>query len=111
MNVSARVLLVILPAVWLAHQLAQPHPDTLTIVYSSLAAVYFDPTEAEAYKNVMLQAGRNATPEAPIAWLRLEVMRRGEMPMLRLITFPGKGDRHLGIGHLFGTSTDWQFTN
>lgn len=95
---------------WLARQLAAPRPGTLTVVYTSLASGYFDKTEREAYKRVMLRAGRAATPEAPIAWLRLEVVRSGQMPSLRMIMFPGKGDRHLASGHLFGASTYWSLT-
>jgi hypothetical protein len=59
-------------AVWIADRLARRASDAATIVYHSIFLQY-PPREARAaIVDAIQRAGAEATPEAPLAWVRLE---------------------------------------
>lgn len=59
-------------AEWLAARLAEPRPGVATVVFHSVMWQYLpEPTRA-AITGSLAAAGRAATPNAPLAWLRLE---------------------------------------
>jgi hypothetical protein len=57
---------------WVAAQLAAPHPDTAMVLYHSVMWQYLDDATQEAITNAIEIAGRVASADAPVAWLRLE---------------------------------------
>ncbi len=93
---------------WLAAKLAARADDAATIVYHSVFLQY-PPREArEAIVSAIREAGARATPQAPLAWVRLEpeVLTDGVENGLRFVldlhTWPGGERRILGYtdGHV-----------
>jgi hypothetical protein len=94
-------------AEWIADRLARRAQDAATIVYHSIFLQY-PPREArKAIVDALQAAGANATPEAPLAWVRLEpegVTDGIDTPrmVIDLHTWPGGERRVLGYtdGHV-----------
>ncbi|MGE0667567.1 MAG: DUF2332 domain-containing protein [Sphingomonadales bacterium] len=93
---------------WLEAQLAEPRPGAATIVYHSIAAQYFSPETREAVHGVLTRAGNRATPEAPVAWLRMEAADIAALPEVILTLWPGREERLLGHAHPHGAFVQWK---
>ena len=94
-------------AAWVAANV-EPQPVTVTVVYHSIAWVYFPPaTQAAITAHLELQAA-DATAVAPLAWLRYEedIPGAGVPPTLRLRLWPGD-DQLLARAHPHGSSVEW----
>jgi len=76
---------------WAAKQLATPRPGVATIVYHSIVLQYFDRESRERLIATITDAGTRATPDAPVAWLRMEP--GGEQAEVRLTLWPGGVER------------------
>jgi hypothetical protein len=75
LDVAARVPVAVQAAdafEWLPAQLADATPGVATVVYHSVFAQYLTRTQLDALAAILADAGRRATPAAPLAWLRLE---------------------------------------
>ena len=59
-------------AEWLALRLAEPRPGVATVVFHSIMWQYLPEATRVAITAAVAAAGRVATPDAPVAWLRLE---------------------------------------
>jgi hypothetical protein len=59
-------------AEWLAARLAEPRAGLATVVFHSVMWQYLPGPSRDAITATLNAAGRAATPEAPVAWLRLE---------------------------------------
>ena len=59
-------------AAWLEARLQQAAPGQATVVFHSIVMQYVAPEERERIVQVMRRAGEAATPESPLAWLRME---------------------------------------
>jgi len=85
-------------ATWLADHLAEPPSGTATVVYHSIVWQYLPEPTRQAVVASVEAAGRAATQDAPLAWLRMEP---GADPStaaeLRLRTWPSGGDRLLAL--------------
>lgn len=57
---------------WLDRNLAKPNPGSLTVVWQSVMRQYLDNTTRHQLDARIEQAGRNATPGCPLAWLTME---------------------------------------
>lgn len=57
---------------WARRQLAEPAPGQATVVYHSIMSQYLSDEERRALFEGIAEAGARATPEAPLAWLRME---------------------------------------
>jgi hypothetical protein len=77
---------------WLAGQLRDPRPGAATVVFHSIVWHYLDEAERGRAQRALEQAGRRATANAALAWLRME--RGGDQAEVRLTLWPG-GDEHL----------------
>ena len=93
-------------AAWIAEKLAARASDAATIVYHSVFLQY-PPREARAAIIAAIEeAGVAATPEAPLAWVRLEPeavldgVRDSARIVLDVIAWPG-GERRV-LGHTDG---------
>lgn len=86
---------------WLEQQLAGPPPaGVATVVFHSIAWVYLDDDERRRATAALERAGEQATPDAPVAWLRYEdVETDARQPELRLRLWPDGTDRLLGTGN------------
>jgi hypothetical protein len=95
-------------AEWLEKRLAARATDAATLVYHSVFFQYPPRPVREAITAAIEAAGATATPEAPVAWLRLEpeALLGGSRESVRfwveLITWPGRVRRVLAFtdGHV-----------
>jgi hypothetical protein len=93
---------------WAARQLASPRPGMATVVYHSIAAQYFSPETRAALHAALTRAGERATPEAPVAWLRMEAADIAALPEVILTLWPGGRERLLGRAHPHGAFVEWK---
>ncbi|MCR6645178.1 MAG: DUF2332 domain-containing protein [Terricaulis sp.] len=95
-------------AEWLAQKLAARADDAATIVYHSVFLQYPPRAAREAIVDAIQSAGAAATPQAPLAWVRLEPeavtdgAENGLRFVIDLTTWPGGRRRILGYtdGHV-----------
>jgi hypothetical protein len=59
-------------AEWLAARLAEPRPGVATVVFHSVMWQYLPEPTRTAIAGSLADSGLRATPDAPVAWLRLE---------------------------------------
>lgn len=93
---------------WVARQVAVPRPGVATVVYHSIAAQYFSPETKAALHAALTHAGERATPEAPVAWLRMEAPDLAVLPDVTLTLWPGGEERLLGQAHPHGAFVHWK---
>ncbi len=94
-------------ALWIEQNLeAAPEPGCLRVVLHSVAFVYFPPESQARIVARLEAAGRQASVEAPVAWLRMEKMPEEPEFSLRLRTWPGE-DRLLAWTHPHGAWVKW----
>jgi len=75
---------------WLPEQLATPVPGVATVVFHSVVWQYLPEPTRELVVATVDDAGRRATRDAPLAYLRLEPARETYFPAeLRLNLWPG----------------------
>jgi hypothetical protein len=81
-------------AAWVEARLAEPVPGTATVVVHSVVWQYLPSATRARIHAALDRAGRAATPDAPLAWLRMEpgedFTRRAEVT---LTTWPGRHER------------------
>jgi hypothetical protein len=70
-------------------QLATSVSGVATVVVHSIVLQYFPPDRRRRLRAAIESAGARATPDAPLAWLRMEPS--GDRAELRLTTWPGPG--------------------
>jgi hypothetical protein len=91
------------------HLAVAPERGVARVLTHAIAFQYF-PDETK--RRITAHAGRvgaQATGEAPLAWLRLEMEPEGgDEPVLRLRLWPGGKDEVLAIGHLHGDRVRWR---
>jgi hypothetical protein len=78
---------------WLAARLRERSQGTATVVYHSLVMQYLSDDARTAFLAVLEEAGREATRDAPLAWLRMEP--GGEEADVRLTLWPADGGDEL----------------
>jgi hypothetical protein len=74
---------------WIEDQLAEPAPGRATVVHHSIVLQYLSRPTFERLRAAIEAAGRRATPDAPVHWLRMEPA--GEVADVRMTTWPGPG--------------------
>jgi hypothetical protein len=75
---------------WLPQQLAEPRPGTAVVVFHSVVWQYLDDATRAAMHTELQAAGRVASRDAPLAWLRLEPHPKSYAPAeLRLTVWDG----------------------
>ncbi len=97
---------------WLPEQLAEPHPGTALVVFHSVFWQYLDAATQDALRAHLADAGRAATRDAPLAWLRLEPNAQRYVPAeLRLTVWDGSEatghERLLATTGFHGGAIDW----
>jgi hypothetical protein len=82
--------------VWLPRQLADREPGTAMVVMHSVMWQYLTESDRDACTNAIETAGAAATPDTPLAWLRLEPHPETFFPgELRVRTWDGTNDREV----------------
>ena len=90
---------------WVEAQLAEPRPGVATVVAHSIVMQYLAPDARERVRGALHSAGRRATDDAPLAWLRMEPA--GDRAELRLTTWPGGERRVLATAGFHGRPVWW----
>jgi hypothetical protein len=91
---------------WLAGRLSRPRPGAVTAVFHSVFLQYLSDSGRGRVLSEIERAGRLATGDAPLAWLRLEP---GPAAFeVRLTTWPGGEERLLATSGAHGTGVAWQ---
>jgi hypothetical protein len=91
--------------VWTEQQLATPRPGVATVVAHSIVMQYLPPDRRRRFRAALEHAGRSSTPDAPLAWLRMEPA--GERAELRLTTWPGGDELLLATAGYHGRPVWW----
>jgi hypothetical protein len=95
-------------AEWAEARLAEPAPGRATVLAHSIVWQYVEPQSRDRLRFALRRAGATATPDAPVAWLRMEPA--GAVADLRLTLWPG-GDEHvLATAEYQGTPVYWGAT-
>ncbi|MBI2207479.1 MAG: DUF2332 domain-containing protein [Candidatus Rokubacteria bacterium] len=90
---------------WIAAALRIPAPGVTTVIFHSAFSLYVGRRAWTRLRGAIEEAGRRATPAAPLAWLRLE--HAGADYGLRLVTWPGATDRTLATADAHGGHIRW----
>jgi hypothetical protein len=90
---------------WLERRLADPAPGLVTVVVHSIVWQYVAAESRDRMRTALAAAGGQATPEAPLSWLRLEPA--GATADLRLTWWPGGGEEVLGLAGFHGRPVQW----
>jgi hypothetical protein len=90
---------------WLADQLRELRPGVATVVFHSIVMQFMTKAERRRVRQVILQAGLRATPQAPLAWLRME----GGAPIkdVLLTRWPAGRGRRIACAGLYGRPVYW----
>ncbi|HWF77986.1 MAG TPA: DUF2332 family protein [Caulobacteraceae bacterium] len=87
---------------------AAPRAGVATAVYHSIFWQYLGPRTQAALAAAIELHGAAATPDAPLAWLRMEPAPGRIIPIeLRLTLWPGGEERRLAVVQAHGATVDW----
>lgn len=92
---------------WLGRALATPAAGVASVVYHSIFWQYLSRESRGAARAAIEEAGRRATSEAPLAWLRFEPAGREGPYQVRLTTWPGGVERVLAEAGPHGCPVRW----
>jgi hypothetical protein len=76
-----------------------------TVVVHSIVLQYLPPERRRRFRAALDAAGRTATPDAPLAWLRMEPA--GERAELRLTSWPAGEEALLASAGYHGQPIWW----
>jgi hypothetical protein len=88
---------------------AAPRPGVATVVYHSIFWQYLGPSTQAGLTEAVELHGAAASPDAPLAWLRMEPAPGRIMPIeLRLTLWPGGETRRLATVQAHGAWIVWE---
>ena len=94
-------------AEWLKQTLSlEPEAGVTRVVLHSIAFQYFALDTQRRVRTHIKKVGAAANENAPLAWLRFEMLPEDRKPSLRLRAWPGD-ERLLAWAHPHGTSVEW----
>ena len=95
-------------AAWVAERFA-PRAGTASVLFHSVMWQYMPDTTQAAVRAAIEDAGAVASPDSPVAWLRMEPSpdSAGHPMELRLTTWPGGEERLLATTHPHGAWVNW----
>ncbi len=91
---------------WVRDQLERPHTGLATVVVHSIVLQYLSPARRRDLRDLVADAGRRASDDAPVAWLRMEPAT-DEAAEVRLTLWPGGEERLLGTAGYHGPPVRW----
>jgi hypothetical protein len=87
---------------------AAPRAGLATVIYHSIFWQYLSPRTQASLAEAIELHGAAATPDAPLAWLRMEPAPGRIMPIeLRLTLWPGGDERRLALVQAHGATVAW----
>ncbi len=94
---------------WLQPRLAMPVTGVATVVFHSIVWPYLSESERARVTSLIEQAGRAATPQAPLAWLRMEPQTEPPTagPEVRLRIYPGFEERVIATTTFQAPAVRW----
>jgi hypothetical protein len=92
-------------ATFLERELASSRTGVATVVYHSVFMQYVDPDGRRRIASALESAARLATPDGPLAYLRMEP--GAQTFEVRLSLWPGGGDELLALTRAHGTGVRW----
>ena len=92
---------------WVEERLTSPVPGVATVVFHSIVWQYVARPARDRLREALRRAGAAATPDAPVAWLRMEPTGRAPVTDLRLTWWPGGVEEVLGIAEFQGGTVWW----
>ncbi|MEH6404669.1 MAG: DUF2332 family protein [Sneathiella sp.] len=92
---------------WLERQLQVAHKGAVHVIYHTIAWQYFPENSKRRGEELLEIAGRKATKEAPLAWLRLEADGKGDGAGLTLTLWPAGETKTIARGDFHGRWIDW----
>jgi hypothetical protein len=95
-------------AEWAVRQLAERPAGQATVIYHSVVMQYFSQGERTAFLDALDQAGKAATVDKPLAWLRMEHDPVMDDFALRLTLWPDGGETLLALAHPHGRAVQWR---
>jgi hypothetical protein len=90
---------------WVEDRLAEPISGVATVVVHSIVWQYVAAGSRDRMRAALWRAGRRATPDAPLAWLRFEPA--GPVGDLRLTWWPGGDETVLATAEYHGVPVYW----
>ena len=94
---------------WLGRRLAVPHPGALHLVYHTVFRQYLSAEARRRMEGLLADAGRMASPAAPLAHLAMEEEDGPEKgAVITLTTWPGGRTETLGRLCFHGRWIDWR---
>jgi hypothetical protein len=102
---------------WLERALREPRPGAATVVFHSVVEMYLSPEKQGRLRAIIASAGERATPDAPVAWLKME-HRAGSKPEpggptgigprnIHLTVWPGGEERAIATAAPHGPPVFW----
>ena len=93
---------------WLLQRLGARAPGTATVVFHSIVEQQMKDEARRRLLAIVEEAGRDATVDAPLAWLRMEWVERPKVRVeVRLATWPGGRERLLALPAPHGSPVRW----
>lgn len=94
---------------WITARLAEPQaPGVTRVLMHSIVWQYIPPDRQAMIEHAMAEAGANATPERPLAWITLETNRATFRHELMVRFWPGGEEAQLlGEAHAHGAWVEW----
>ena len=78
------------------------------VLFHSVVWQYLPDATRQAIENAMQSEGAEATPDAPLAWLRMETLASTDpYPVLQLTLWPGRQTRTLALADFHGRWVEW----
>lgn len=93
---------------WITKELVNLKDGACTVIFHSIMWEYMPEATQDKVSSEIRRAGEQATAEAPVAWLRLELDRPSAFPLLKLTLWPSGEDRILGTAHFHGAWVKWE---
>lgn len=92
---------------WVAKHLSgSTAPGSVRVLVHTIVWQYLPEATRAAITATMEMAGQQATPETPVAWLRMEADGR-DTAAVRLKLWPGGTDREIARADFHGRSVEW----
>jgi hypothetical protein len=107
-QVAARVPAVVDPAGapdWLEHELVSPRSGVDTVVFNSIVMQFLSSSERARMRQMLEQAGRRTTSDAPLAWVEME--SRAGRAEVALTSWPGGKRQVVALAGLYGNPVKW----
>jgi len=91
---------------WIVGQLDRPPPGAVTVVVHSIVLQYLSSARRRDFRDAVADAGRRASPDAPVAWLRMEP-GTDDAAEVRVTMWPGGEEELLGTAGYHGRPVRW----